>query len=183
MADHACASSVTDGRRRGTLGALGAVALTLAACGSTSPSVGGGADAPAPVSATVKTATTSRGTILVNSNGMALYVYGPDHGAALSTCRGTCLQQWPPLTVAARSTPTAGAGVTGTLGTAPQPDGILQVTYNGNLLYLFLSDTTSGRAAGDGVAGFSVATVSTPAAAAPAPSSSSTSTTSARYGY
>jgi predicted lipoprotein with Yx(FWY)xxD motif len=159
--------------RPGTaLAALAAVALTLAACGSSSPSstattaassTGSGTGAGASpgttaAPATVKTASSSKfGTILVNSAGMALYTYGPNDGGTVNKCLGACLMAWPAVTVAAGATPTLATGVTGTLATAKQSDGTLFVTYNGQLLYTFVSDTTAGQVTGNGVAGFSVA--------------------------
>jgi predicted lipoprotein with Yx(FWY)xxD motif len=166
-----------------------AFALVAAACGSspaatstTNGNTGAASTSGAAGSAaaTVKTASTSQGTVLVNGSGMALYTYGPDHGGAQSACAGTCIQAWPPLTVPTGTTPSAGAGVTGTLGTARQSDGALQVTYDGNLLYTFLSDSSPGQVTGNGVAGFSVAK---PAAAKPAAAQSATTTTSTSSGY
>ena len=179
-------------------GALAALALVLAACGSsasssatTSPSANRGAGATttggSTTTPTVKTASTSQGTVLVNSSGMALYTYGPDHGAAQSTCTGTCIQAWPPLTVPAGTTPTPGAGVTGTLGTSRQSNGSLQVTYNGNLLYTFLSDPSPGQVTGNGVGGFSVAKVAVGSSSGSATTASSggpaSTTTTASSGY
>jgi predicted lipoprotein with Yx(FWY)xxD motif len=153
--------------------ALVVVALALAACSSSSPSTttaaastgnSGTAAASAGTSAstaTVKTTTaTGFGTILVNSAGMALYTYGPNAGGTMNTCTGTCLQAWPALTVPAGTTPTLASGVSGTLATAKQSDGTLQVTYNGMLLYTFTSDSSPGQVTGNGEAKFSVAKAS-----------------------
>ncbi len=112
----------------------------------------------------MKTASTSNfGTVLVNSAGMALYTYGPNGSGTTNMCTGACLQAWPALTVPAGTTPTLAAGVAGTLATAKQADGTLQVTYDGKLLYTFLSDSSPGQVTGNGVAMFNVAKVSTPA--------------------
>jgi hypothetical protein len=70
--------------------------------------------------------------------------------------------------------PTAGAGVTGTVGAATQPDGTLQVTYGGLPLYSFVGDTAPGQVTGDGTAGFSVVRV---AAAPPPTTTTSVATT------
>jgi predicted lipoprotein with Yx(FWY)xxD motif len=176
--------------RPGTaLAALAAVALTLAACGSSNASsattaassTGSGTGAGASpgttaAPATVKTATSAKfGTILVNSAGMALYTYGPNDGGTVNKCVGPCLTAWPAVTVTAGTTPTLAKGVTGTLATAKQSDGTLFVTYNGQLLYTFVSDTTAGQVTGNGVAGFSVAKAgaSTTATKAPTPTAAS----------
>lgn len=113
------------------------------------------------------------GTILTNASGMALYTLDTDHNGQ-STCHGSCAAAWPPLNVPAGTTATGGPGVTGTVGTAMQSNGTFQVTYNGAPLYTFVSDSAPGQVTGNGVAGFSVVTVSpaattttTPAGPAP----------------
>jgi predicted lipoprotein with Yx(FWY)xxD motif len=87
------------------------------------------------------------GTLLVaSSNQMTVYTFDKDvAGSGTSTCTGGCLATWPALTVAAGSTPTGGAGVTGTLGTIVRTDtGTTQVTYNGLPLYFFANDKAPG---------------------------------------
>ena len=122
---------------------------------------------------TVKTASTSNfGTILVNSAGMALYTLAPG-----TSCTGACAQAWPTVTVPAGTTPKAGPGVTGTLGTTT-PNGADAVTYDGKALYTFLSDSSPGQVTGNGVAGFSVAKLS--AASSGSGGSGTTTTTTAR---
>jgi predicted lipoprotein with Yx(FWY)xxD motif len=166
--------------------ALGAVAIVLAACGSSTPAASPTTNSPASsggtgagtttssgsTAATVKAASTNKGTVLENSAGMPLYTLAPG-----TACTGQCAAAWPPLTVPAGTTPKAGAGVTGTLATAKQSNGDLWVTYNGKALYTFLSDSP-GQVTGDGVAGFSVAKV-----AAASTSSVSPTTTSGGYHY
>jgi predicted lipoprotein with Yx(FWY)xxD motif len=176
------ADATTASRRRGRLAptavkrlarpgtavmALAVIGLTLAACGSSTPTAatttsppsagtgtgtGTGSTTAASATATVKSASTNKGTVLENSSGMPLYTL-----AAGTSCTGACAQAWPPLTVPAGTTPKAGPGVTGTLATT-MSGGALQVTYNGKALYTFLSDS-AGQVTGDGVAGFSVAKV------------------------
>jgi len=89
----------------------------------------------------------AHGTLLVaTSNDMTLYTFDSDvAGSGVSNCSGGCLANWPALTVAAGDTPTAGAGVTGALGTITRSDnGALQVTYDGKPLYFFAHDTAPG---------------------------------------
>ena len=91
------------------------------------------------------------GTVLVaGSNGMTVYIFTSDvKDSGKSACSGTCIANWPALTVAAGETPTGGSGVTGTLGTITrEDDGTLQVTYNGLPLYLFANDKAPGDANG-----------------------------------
>jgi predicted lipoprotein with Yx(FWY)xxD motif len=108
---------------------------------------------------TVQTATNATfGTILTTDSGMALYTLDTDHNGQ-STCHGACAAAWPPLDVPAGTVPTGGAGVTGTVGVAAQSNGTFQVTYNGDPVYTFVSDSTPGQVTGNNVAGFSVVTV------------------------
>ena len=89
----------------------------------------------------------TNGTVLVaGSNSMTVYTFTKDvAGSGTSACTGGCLTVWPALTVAAGETPTAGAGVTGTLGTITRSDtGAIQATYNGLPLYFFSKDTKPG---------------------------------------
>ena len=79
-------------------------------------------------------------------SGMTVYTFTKDvKDSGKSACTGGCVATWPPLTVPAGSTPTAGDGVTGTLGTITrEDDGTLQVTYNGLPLYFFKNDKAPG---------------------------------------
>jgi predicted lipoprotein with Yx(FWY)xxD motif len=122
------------------------------------------------------------GNILTTGAGLALYTSESDQGGQ-STCTGGCAAAWPALTVPTGTTPTGGSGVTGVLGTAPQSNGTLQVTYNGSLLYTFAGDSP-GQVTGQGADGFSVVTVSagtttttTTTSPSPTTSTSTTSTT------
>lgn len=119
-----------------------------------------GLSSPAAASSgpTVTVAVTSVGPTLVDGAGMALYVYSGDHDAT-ATCTGACAEAWPPLTIPTGTHPTSGTTVTGTVGASPQPNGPLQVTYDGHPLYTFVGDTSPGQVNGDGSAGFSVVKV------------------------
>ena len=93
----------------------------------------------------------SMGTVLVaSSNGMTVYQFAMDvKDSGTSNCTGGCPGTWPALTVPAGSTPVAGSGVTGKLGTITRADnGELQVTYNGKPLYFFSGDKAAGDANG-----------------------------------
>jgi predicted lipoprotein with Yx(FWY)xxD motif len=86
------------------------------------------------------------GTVLVDSEGMTVYLFTPDEGTE-STCYGGCESAWPP--VVAEGKPTAGEGATASaLGTTKRKDGTMQVTYNGHPLYTFSGDTAPGEAIG-----------------------------------
>ncbi len=81
-----------------TFGAAFAVlAVAAAGCG------GGGSSssktpppAPGERAATVGVETTDLGPILVDSQGMTLYMFAKDSGTT-STCTGSCATYWPPL--------------------------------------------------------------------------------------
>lgn len=88
----------------------------------------------------------SAGTGLVaGSNGMTLYTFTKDTAnSGTSACTGNCLVTWPALTVDSGAKPSAGDGVSGTLGTITRDDGAIQVTYNGLPLYFFKNDAKPG---------------------------------------
>ena len=109
------------------------------------------ASAPAEGSATVEAKPVgTAGTVLVDGDdGMTVYIFTKDvKDSGKSACSRDCLATWPALTVAAGTTPTGGAGVTGKLGTITRDDGTLQVTYNGLPLYYFKNDKAPGDANG-----------------------------------
>ena len=87
------------------------------------------------------------GDFLVGDNGFTLYIFTKD-AAGVSNCSGMCEQLWPPLTVGAGVTPTAGDGVPGELGVAERADGTRQITYNDRPLYFFSNDSAPGETSG-----------------------------------
>jgi predicted lipoprotein with Yx(FWY)xxD motif len=129
------------------------VAAFVAACSSSAPaqSVAGLSSSPGSSSPTVISATAGGQAVLVaGSNGMTLYTFTSDvAGSGKSACSGNCLVIWPPLTVQAGTAPTAGSGVTGTLGTITRDDGSTQVTYNGLPLYFYGGDKSPGDTSGN----------------------------------
>jgi predicted lipoprotein with Yx(FWY)xxD motif len=144
-----------------------------------------GAGVCAAATATVLVTTNATfGPVLTSGSGLALYTLTTDHNGQ-STCHGSCAAVWPPLNVPAGTVPTAGAGVTGTVGTATQTNGTVQVTYNGSPLYTFVGDTSPGQVTGNGVSDFFVVKVAaasppttTPAPPPATPSGTNPSTTS-----
>jgi predicted lipoprotein with Yx(FWY)xxD motif len=146
-----------------TIAGIAAIGL-LTACASSSPSssssaaAGSGASASTSASAvaasgtaTLKTESTSLGTVLATSSGMTIYWFAGDHGTS-SACSGSCASTWPPVI----GTPKAAAGVTlsGTLGTITRSDGTKQATYNGHPLYTFQADSSPGQVNGNKVTNF-----------------------------
>ena len=123
---------------------------TAAAPGTTAADSGttaAGGSTPAAGDVTVATAENELGTILVDGDGVTLYMFAPD-AQGPSQCEDDCLAAWPSLTGPA----TAGEGVDeALLGTAARPDdGTEQVTYNGWPLYYFAQDSAPGDVNGQG---------------------------------
>lgn len=106
-------------------------------------------DGAASGAATVMTTETDLGTILVDGEGMTLYMFTNDtQDSGESVCEGDCLVAWPPL----EGEPTAGEGVDDSLlGTIERSDGSTQASYNGWPLYYWAQDTAPGDVTGQGV--------------------------------
>ncbi len=90
------------------------------------------------------------GRVLVDGQGLTLYMFATDVRGRPSRCYGICAVQWPPVVLPPdRTSPVAGPGVDASLlGTAPRTDGSIQVTYNGWPLYLWPPDRAPGKATG-----------------------------------
>jgi len=159
--------------------AVAAATAVLAACGSSGSSSAGGSGSTStssPVATTagssLKTATIGGAAVLTNAQGFAVYSFAPDT-MTKSDCNGACAAAWPPV----KGPATAGAGLTGKLGTIKRSDGSTQATYNGHPLYTFVMDTGPGTDTGNGVNAFGglwhALTASGSAAPASTPSGSS----------
>lgn len=100
--------------------------------------------------ATVATADSEFGTILVDADGNTLYMFVPDEQEGEPTCYDDCAATWPALE--AIDEPTAGDGLEASLlGTVERTDGSTQVTYNDLTLYLFAGDDAPGDTNGQGL--------------------------------
>ena len=97
------------------------------------------------------TDTAKLGKVLAASNGMTLYTNKNDKPGS-SACNAACAQIWPPLLVTS-GIPAAPSGLVGTLGVVTWSDGSVQVTLNGQPLYLYAGDFKSGDANGEGIDG------------------------------
>lgn len=129
-----------------------ALAASLAACsdGGEEPTSGttSAAQSEPEEAATVQVADSDLGSILVDSEGMTLYLFEADTDGS-STCYDDCATAWPALVDDA---PVAGDGVDeALLGTTERDDGDVQVTYDGQPLYYFASDEAAGDTNGQGV--------------------------------
>jgi predicted lipoprotein with Yx(FWY)xxD motif len=90
------------------------------------------------------------GTVLVDGQGLTVYMYGTDVRGGPSRCYDICAVQWPPVVLKPGVTrPVAGPGIDAALlGTTARTDGTTQVTYNGWPLYLWPPDRAPGKATG-----------------------------------
>lgn len=99
--------------------------------------------------AVLATAETDLGTVLVDGEGMTLYLFDNDADSE-SACYDSCAATWPPLT----GEVSAGDGVDASLiGTTERTDGTTQVTYDGNPLYYYAADSAPGDTTGQAVGG------------------------------
>jgi len=105
-----------------------------------------GASAPATASAGggLKAVQIGGVSVLANARGFTLYSFAPDTSTK-SVCNGSCAAYWPPV----KGPVTAGAGVTGRLGTIKRSDGSTQATYDGHPLYTYVGDSAPGQAHGN----------------------------------
>jgi predicted lipoprotein with Yx(FWY)xxD motif len=143
-------------RRAWRLASLVAVSAIFVACAgpgaSTAPTnqaiATSGVPTTGPTTAaaglTLEVKTSTFGDYVAGKDGMSLYVFEKDTKAGESACYGDCAGSWPALTVAAATDVTAGAGVTGELGTITRTDGALQVTIDGHPVYYFSGDSKAG---------------------------------------
>jgi predicted lipoprotein with Yx(FWY)xxD motif len=93
--------------------------------------------------------------ILVNSYGMTVYMFVPDGADTTSHVTGSLRAAWPYVTWAGAVT--VGSGLTASSAAAHvQPDNTRLLSYNGHLLYTFVSDHAPGDATGQGLANFFV---------------------------
>jgi len=164
---------------------LAAIALTVAACGSSGGSAATGSGSSATSSAAgaaaggaLSTTTISGTAVLTDSAGRTLYWFVPDTSTT-SKCTGSCATYWPPV----KGPATAGSGITGTLSTITRPDGSMQATYDGHPLYTYAGDTAPGQAKGNGLNTSGGVWHEMTVSGAPAPGSSPSASSGGGYGY
>lgn len=144
----------------GTAGAAVAVIVLAAACASGSsptavagaPAGSGAAVAAGGSVATVGTRSGPLGSYLVDGSGRALYLFASDK-PGVSSCTGSCLTYWPPLTSAGKPSAT-GAAVDSRVATFAGPGGASRVSYAGHPLYHFALDSVAGDTKGQGLNDF-----------------------------
>jgi len=99
--------------------------------------------------ATVGTASTSLGTVLVNSSGRTLYLLSGETTSKLLCTSSACLKFWPPAWSATK--PKVSGSAKSSLVNWFKRSGKWQVTYDGHPLYTFAGDTKAGAVTGEGV--------------------------------
>jgi predicted lipoprotein with Yx(FWY)xxD motif len=157
--------------------------LTLSACGGAASGTGAGAGAGTPRGAAhhIHTATTSLGRVLVDGNGMTLYVLSAD-GHDHSTCSASCLQFWP------AAAPGRATGLGASAGRTATPSGTAIATVGGHPVYSFALDHQPGDVKGEGVTEFggtwyAASPTGAPVTKGSAPSSGSSSSSARGYAY
>lgn len=158
-------------RRMELLAALGVIALVVAACGeaevvdettTTAPETTAPEEIedtapaeevaettttePAEEETGVGTAQSELGTILVDPEGLTLYIFTVDT-EGVSQCYDACAATWPPVPA---DTPISGDIDAAMFGSAPRDDGPDQLTVNGMPLYYFAGDGAPGDVEGQG---------------------------------
>jgi predicted lipoprotein with Yx(FWY)xxD motif len=97
----------------------------------------------------VMVAETSLGEVLVDGEGMTLYMFDPDEQGE-STCYEDCATAWPPLV--GEGEPALGEGLDEAMvGSVERTDGTMQVTYNDWPLYYWQNDAAAGDVTGQAV--------------------------------
>ncbi|HEX4467296.1 MAG TPA: hypothetical protein VH025_08915 [Solirubrobacteraceae bacterium] len=135
----------TESLRNATIAGAAALASAAGAAALLPALAAGSPHAQAASAAKVMLRHTSRGTILVASNGHTVYEFTRDRLRQNScvSVRG-CSSAWPPLLTSAR--PVAGTGVQSSmLSTIAISGGRKQVTYAGHALYLYSEDSAPGE--------------------------------------
>src|SRR5262249_49243721 len=124
---------------------VGVVVLAFVAIAAASALAAGG-------NAIVKVGPSDLGRVLVDAHGKTLYIWAHDRSSK-STCKGDCVEYWPPLITKGRPQAISGAN-SKLLGASKRSDGRLQVTYAGHPLYYFALDKKAGQTKGEGLTDF-----------------------------
>jgi predicted lipoprotein with Yx(FWY)xxD motif len=108
---------------------------------------------PAAEGTAINVGSTRSGQVLVDSNGLTVYLFLADNSTTSNCNSASCVQYWPPVLTS--GAPQAGAGLNASLlGTIKRSDGTTQVTYAGHPLYRFVSDKAASDETGQGVNAF-----------------------------
>ena len=150
----ATASPATNTEAAATASPAVAATNTGSAAGTPSTSTTATSEASVPVTGQTVVRAASNfdyGPILVNGDGLPLYIYDHDtqNGDSSACTDETCTTNWSPLTTEGSASAGPGA-IQSLLGTITREDGTTQVTYNGWPLYTYSGDTSSDTTNGQG---------------------------------
>jgi len=123
---------------------------------STEPSAAASESAsPAAAGVSLALADTKLGKVIVDGQGMTLYMFTPDEDAGgKPTCVDQCASNWPALKADDAASVSAGTGLDATkITVVDRTDGGKQVKYGEYPLYYFAKDSAAGDVNGQGVAG------------------------------
>ncbi len=99
-----------------------------------------------PATTTIAARETEQGGVLVDAEGMTLYVSGSDQ-AGESSCYADCARNWPPAAAPINAESQGGLAV------IAREDGTRQWAYKGRPLYRWAGDKQPGDVTGDGLGG------------------------------
>jgi predicted lipoprotein with Yx(FWY)xxD motif len=148
----------------------GALLVGASACSSNSSKASSSSSSPATSTSETSSASPSGGSaasgtaalssatnakigqpVLVDANGMTVYLYQPDGSNTTSQVPAGLRALWPPVSAGSA---TVGTGLDQSKSALEsQPDGTNQLDYNGHLLYTYSGDQNPGDANGQGLGG------------------------------
>ncbi|MDH2416469.1 hypothetical protein [Nocardioides sp. CER19] len=168
--------------------ALGAIALAVAACGSSNASTSGGSTGASSAGRAIVAMASVDGTsTLATSDGHTLYDASgetPDH----ILCVGACTHFWKPLMASGQQAEQASSTLAETFSAVSRPDGGTQLALAGHPLYTFTQEGAHqlrGNGFKDEFQGtsFQWSAATTGGKVSMPPSTGSTGTGSGGYGY
>lgn len=131
--------------------AVSATVVSLAAAAAACSSSSSSSSTPSSAATGIHAASSSLGSILVDTAGRAIYVFAAD-SANHSACSGGCLTAWPAVPASASDGASSAGGAI--LSTLTRSDGTKQLTVNGLPAYYYVADTSPGKASGQGISSY-----------------------------
>jgi predicted lipoprotein with Yx(FWY)xxD motif len=130
--------------------AILAAGLVLAACGGGNGNSGsrGNASSMSAGSGLVSVRTVDKTPVLANRQGRTLYSADVEQGGRIH-CTSGCLSFWDPVHASSSQAKTAAANLNLDLGVVKRPDGVDQLTFDGQPLYSFTQEGP-GQLTGNG---------------------------------
>ena len=153
----AIAAACSSGGGAATTAPSAAAPTTAASApASTEPSAAASeAASPAAAGVSLALADSKLGKIIVDGQGMTLYMFTPDEDAGGKvTCYDQCAASWPALKADDAASVSAGTGLDATkISVVDRTDGGKQVKYGEYPLYFFANDAAAGDVNGQGLGG------------------------------